>query len=323
MNQTFRIPVMLTAFFLYLLIQSCVSKKERLFLETRDVTEISTTTSTCGGNITNKKGIELSSRGVCWSRNESPAIKDNHTNEGRGKGGYVSLLKGLLPGTTYFVRAYAIAGVDTIYGEIISFSTEGYGTVNDIEGNRYKTVKIGSQTWMTENLRTTRYNDSTIIRVIEENDAWAAQSAPACCWYKNSEEAFKSMYGTIYNWYAVNTGKLCPVGWHVPSKAEWDLLEEFLGGSATAGGILKETGDEFWQTPNTGATNQYRFSALPGGLRYLDGEFRDFGFGGYWWSSTELNEDRAYFRHIFYQDGSFFSFDNEKRNGFYVRCIKD
>ena len=323
MNKISVLSVLLVLISSMFVVSSCNMRRKPILLETKPIIDISTTTASTGGNIINKKEVEINARGVCWSRSEDPSVRDYKTDEGRGKGGYITSLKGLAPGTTYYLRAYAIAGMDTVYGNIISFTTKDYGEVTDIEGNRYRTIKIGAQTWMAENLRATRFNDSSSITLIEKNDKWAAQSSPAYCWYKNSEDAFKSMYGAIYNWYTVNTGKLCPAGWHVPSNSDWDELANFLGSSDVAGGILKETGEEYWSTPNTGATNQYRFSALPGGLRYYDGEFRDFGFGGYWWSSSELSDERAFFRHIFYQDGSLFRFDNEKRNGFYVRCISD
>jgi uncharacterized protein (TIGR02145 family) len=176
---------------------------------------------------------------------------------------------------------------------------------------------------MAENLRASRYNDSTPIPNVKDGGKWAALTTPALCWYKNSEAAFKPIYGAMYNWYTVNTRKLCPSGWHVPSSEEWTALSAVLGGEEVAGGKLKEKGEAYWSIPNEGATNEYRFTALPGGLRYSDGEFRDFGFGGYWWTSSELSEDRAYFLFLFYQDAKLFRFDNSKKNGFYVRCIKD
>ena len=315
-------PFALSILFAFILI-SCNRNNSQIVLETQAVTGIAYTTAASGANVINKKGAGLTSRGVCWSLTPEPTAREYKTDEGAGKGGFVSNLKGLKPGTTYYIRAYAIRENDTIYGNVISFSTENFGAVTDIEGNEYKTITAGNRTWMAENLRTTRYADSTLIPNIKDAAKWASLTSPGYCWFKNSEAAFKTMYGAIYNWYTVNTGKLCPEGWHVPTDDDWKGLSAALGGDLVAGGKLKQTGDSYWQTPNTGASNEYLFTALPGGLRYLDGEFRDFGFGGYWWTSTEFSPERAIFRFAFYQDANLFRFDNDKKNGFYVRCVKD
>jgi uncharacterized protein (TIGR02145 family) len=153
--------------------------------------------------------------------------------------------------------------------------------------------------------------------------AWAGLSAPGYCWYKNEEATFKETYGALYNWYSVSTGKLCPAGWHVPSDEEWTVLTDYLGGEGKAGGKLKEKGTAYWVDPNAGATNEYGFTAMPAGFRYYDGKFFDFGFSGYWWSSKEYSESRAFFRLLYYSDTNFFRFDNSKKIGFSVRCLKN
>jgi uncharacterized protein (TIGR02145 family) len=195
--------------------------------------------------------------------------------------------------------------------------------VQDIEGNEYNTIKIGKQTWMVKNLKTTKYNDGKPITLVTDSLKWAALSSPAFCWYENDQYSYKPSYGALYNGYAVSTGKLCPRDWHVPSDGDWTTLTIFLGGESIAGGKLKEQGTSFWVTPNAGANNQSGFTALPGGLRYHDGKFHDFGFSGYWWTSTELKADRAYFRYMDYEYSTVFRFDNLKKIGFSVRCIRD
>jgi uncharacterized protein (TIGR02145 family) len=195
--------------------------------------------------------------------------------------------------------------------------------VKDIEGNEYNTIKIGDQTWMVRNLKTTRYNDGSAIPLIADGTAWAALSTPGYCWYENEASSFKPSFGALYNGYAVSTGKLCPTDWHVPGDADWTILTTRLGGENVAGGRLKEPGTSFWVSPNTGATNESGFTALPGGLRYHDGSFHDFGFGGYWWSSTEYSAVRAWFRYMDYEYNNVFRFDNLKKNGFSVRCVRD
>jgi uncharacterized protein (TIGR02145 family) len=195
--------------------------------------------------------------------------------------------------------------------------------VKDIEGNVYNTVKIGNQTWMVKNLKATKYNDGTSIPLVTDGAAWAALTTPGYCWYDNEASSFKPSYGALYNGYAVSTGKLCPTGWHVPSDEEWTTLTTWLGGESFAGDKLKETGTSFWVSPNTGATNESGYTALPGGLRYFDGLFHDFGFSGYWWSSTEYSTTRAYFRYMDYEYDNVFRFNNLKKIGFSVRCLRD
>lgn len=196
-------------------------------------------------------------------------------------------------------------------------------SVTDIEGNEYNTIKIGNQTWFLKNLKTTTFNDGTPIQLVTDSTAWAALSTPGCCWYDNEMSSFKPSYGALYNGYAANTGKLCPKDWHIPSDADWTVLTSFLGGESVAGGKLKGQGTSFWVGPNTGATNESGFTALPGGLRYHDGQFRDFGFSGYWWSSTGLSKERSFFRYMDYEYANVFRFDNVNKIGFSVRCIRD
>jgi len=161
-------------------------------------------------------------------------------------------------------------------------------SVTDADGNIYSTVSIGKQVWMKENLKTTKYNDGTPIPNITDYTAWEALSTPSYCWYNNDAASYKAYYGALYNWYAVNTGKLCPTGWHVPIDIEWTILTTYLGGNGVAGGKLKETSTIYWWSPNTGATNETGFTALPGGERNYDGSYLDVGSYGRWWSSTAI-----------------------------------
>ena len=302
---------------------SCKNRPSSIVLITTNVTDITQTSAVTGGNISTVNCGPLNSRGVCWGITPDPLIENNKTINGNGTGSYVSTLTGLKPGTNYFVRAYVINKTDTVYGNTVSFSTQKYGTVTDIEGNEYKTITIGTQTWMAENLGTTKYIDGIAIPLISDEKAWTGLSTPGFCWYENDEAAFKEIYGALYNWYAINTGKLCPTGWHAASDAEWSVLTTYLGGESVAGGKMKETGVDYWVEPNVGATNDQGFSALPGGFRYYDGKFYDFGFSGYWWASGELSASRARFRYLSSDDSVVFRFDNLKKNGFSVRCIKD
>lgn len=199
-----------------------------------------------------------------------------------------------------------------------------YGTMTDQDGNVYKTVTIGTQTWMAENLRTTKYNDGTAIPNVTGDGEWENLSTGAYCNYNNTTNTDTvATYGRLYNWYAVNTGKLAPKGWHVPTDAEWTELTDYLGGTSDAGGKLKETGTTHWNSPNTGATNETGFTALPGGYRGDNGTFYYVGGGGNWWSATESGTDGAWYRGVGYDVSNVGRGSDNKELGFSVRCLRD
>jgi uncharacterized protein (TIGR02145 family) len=199
--------------------------------------------------------------------------------------------------------------------------------VTDCSGNIYKTVNIGNQIWMAENLRTTRFNDCTQINLVEEN--WGSSDDPAYCWYNNDPTSFMEVYGALYNWSAVNTGKLCPIGWHVPTDEEWTTLSSYLGDESLVGGKLKEIGFAHWIDPNVGATNETGFTALPGGFRYpgvKSGYSEEFGYvgqNGLWWSSTEILPTRSWGRDLVYNSSGLYRYSEIQNDGFSVRCLKD
>ena len=199
--------------------------------------------------------------------------------------------------------------------------------ITDVEGNSYKTVYIGTQQWMGENLKTSKYSDGTTIPNITDNTQWQNNTTGACAHY-NNDVVNNAKYGKLYNWYAVSkttngNKNICPTGWHVPTDAEWTVLTDCLGGLAVAGGKLKEVGTTSWDSPNTDATNASLFTGLPGGNRFSNGDYYNFGYYGGWWSSTERNIDDAWGRDISYDSG--FSFRDEyiKTDGFSVRCLRD
>jgi uncharacterized protein (TIGR02145 family) len=178
---------------------------------------------------------------------------------------------------------------------------------------------------MATNLKTTKYNDGTTIPLVTDGAAWVALSTPGYCWYNNDAATYKATYGALYNWYTVNTGKLCPTGWHVPTNAEWTTLTTYLGGESVAGGKLKESGTAHWDSPNTGATNETGFSALPGGLRdqLNGGPFINIGFGGYWRSSNEYIGYDAQYWGMFSDRSYVWTINADKRSGYSVRCLKN
>lgn len=195
-------------------------------------------------------------------------------------------------------------------------------TVTDIDGNVYHGVIIGTQTWMVENLKTTQFNDGTQIPNVTDNTEWESITTEAYCNYDHSESNAE-IYGRLYNWYAVSSGKLAPEGWHVATDAEWTILIEHVGGLDVAGGRLKEKGITHWTSPNTGADDSYGFKALPGGMRYFNGYFTEINDGAVWWTSSEEDDTFAWFRSIDYEGSSIRRDVYGKKDGFSVRCVKD
>jgi uncharacterized protein (TIGR02145 family) len=204
-----------------------------------------------------------------------------------------------------------------------------YGEMTDQDGNVYKTVTIGTQTWMAENLRTTKYNDGTAIPEVTVNNEWAALTRGAYCNYMNTNDIDTiATYGRLYNWHAVNTGKLAPNGWHVPTYVEWKTLTTYLGGDSVSGGKLKETGTTHWISPNKSAINETGFTALPGGNRDYDGTFdyvRDYGVReyGFWWSATKWDASGAWNRSMSYGSSYVFIYAKKNEAGYSVRCVRD
>jgi uncharacterized protein (TIGR02145 family) len=196
-------------------------------------------------------------------------------------------------------------------------------TLKDIEGNKYKTITIGKQEWMAENLKTTRFNDGTEIPLVDDNNSWAKLTTPAYSWYFNDQKEYKNTYGALYNWYAVSSEKLCPAGWHVASEEDWNVLIINLDGLMNAGGRLKAKGTANWKIPNTDATNETGFTALPGGYRSFEGAFNYIGVSGYWWSSTQYNESSVVFWNLRFRSATIYKYSGEKVCGFSVRCIKN
>jgi uncharacterized protein (TIGR02145 family) len=313
----------------------CIKNVDQLIqlpvITTTQISHISDTSATSGGKIINNGGDEIIARGICWSLSTNPTTTNNKTNSGTGTGLFIDHIGPLTPGTTYYVRAYATNSAGTAYGNEEVFvtcdyippvafnSNLAYGVITDIEGNFYKTIKIGNQEWMAENLRTTKYNNGESIPVITDNDTWQSLSEGALCWL-NDNICYKNTYGGIYNWYAANNN-LCPVGWHLPTNEEWSVMNRALGGNEIAGGKLKEQGFSHWSEPNTGATNESGFSALPtGGFRngalFVTGEFASF------WTSTEYPDNQAFYRSLQHQysiEGYSWGY---KSNGANVRCLK-
>lgn len=333
---------------------------------TGDVTNISTTTATCSGNVTADGGSDVTARGVCWSTSQYPKIANSMTIEGTGLGTYTSNMTSLSPYTLYYVRAYATNAQGTAYGEQKAFYTLygsdiEYGSFTDSrDGKVYKTLTIGGQTWMAENLA---YLPSAYLR------GKVSKTEPYCYVYgyfgtdvaAAKAKANYKTYGVLYNWPAAMNGAasssanpsgvqgMCPDGWHLPSDAEWTQLEICLAnnGHNYDGSIGPISGDEVrakiaksmasasgWDLSDVpgsvGNTDypEYRnksgFTGLPGGIFKGTGEFSRIGRNGSWWNSKEIDKDHAWSRHLLYSS-SFVrtGYVAVKSWGYYVRCVKD
>ncbi len=404
---------------LFLLIFQSCKKEEIPAITTSPVTNVTATTASCGGNITNEGSSPVIARGVCWGTNATPTIEDEKTTESSGAGTFTSNMTDLDAATTYYVRAYATNSAGTAYGAGQSFTTLGekpaasvsdatnitatsatlngavtanlltttvtfeyglttsYGksstavqspatgenptnvsvgitglnvgtiyhfrikAVNslgttysedhvletllmDQDGNEYHAITIGTQVWMQENLKTSKLNDGTAISYVPIPSEWINKAMPAYSWYGNNEDN-KGSYGALYNFYTVNTGKLCPAGWHVASREEWVTLINFLGGVEAAGGKLKEAGTLHWNAPNADASNESQFTALPGGYRsYTDAAFFSQKDNCSMWSSSLNTSSTAYIIAItLYNTTDVQIVSGNLKYGVSVRCLKD
>ena len=293
-------------------------------LTTNAVYDITQTSAKSGGNISDDGGAPVTSRGVCWSTSQNPTLSNFYTSDGTGTGNFSSTLNGLLPNTHYYVKAYATNSVGTTYGNQVDFTTP---LLTDFDGNTYQTVTIGTQVWMAENLKASKYSDGTPLQYVMNNDTWIGLTTGAYCYWNNDAATYKDTYGAIYNWYAAaDSRNLCPDGWHVPTVGEWLTLANYLGGVGVAGGKMKETGFDYWDTPNTGATNESGFTALSSGYRLQStgGYANTFGSVAYWWTSSDYSGNYAWMVYIRNDWGNFYTGNSlTKATGVSVRCVKD
>jgi len=283
-----------------------------------------------GGYVTTDGGAPITARGICWSTNQNPTIADIKTTNGTGTGNFTSSITGLSNNTTYYVRAYATNAIGTAYGavnSVILYMNTPSTPIADIDGNVYKTVKIGDQTWMAENLKVTKYRNGNTIPIVTDYTSWANLTSGAYSDFYNDPNN-GVIYGHLYNFYTVlDNRQLCPTGWHIPSDAEFTTLTNFLGGESVAGGKLKEVGTTHWNSSNIGADNISGFTGLAGGFRGDNGSFYyNVGTTGNWWSSTEYDANNGIYRGLAYNTtifsrsyGAYFG----KKGGCSIRCIKD
>lgn len=345
--------LMVTIFFMSLLLHGCILPKveEEVLpvVSTDEITDVSETLAVFRGTLMSNGGSVWVNRGACYSNIvPEPDLKGEYAwaDVGDHIGTFTTLIENLTPDTKYYARAYAINDAGAAYGSVLEFTTTGsvtgniafntgltYGSVNDNDGNTYKTIDIGDQTWMAENLKTTKYNDGTDIPIVTDTSTWVNLSTPAYCWYLNDGEKYKNVYGALYNWHSVSTGKLCPAGWHVPDDTEWETLATFSGGESVAGKQLKEASLTHWVITEDAINNNSGFTALPGGTRWgvlpePVRYFSDMGYIGYFWSSTEVTNPDSVYLDVYARTFEGSSQECErmsfsKSQGVSVRCIKD
>lgn len=326
---------------------SC-NKNEIPSLTTNAITDITATSACLHGNIISDGGANIIVRGFVWNTVSNPSLDANlaFSENGTTTGEYSFNLDDLNVNTTYYVRAYAKNSVGIAYGKEHVFTTlkELNGipcpdceTVTDIEGNIYHTVLIGSQCWLVENLKTTKFNDAEQITNITNNVDWKNTTIGAFCYYENNIEN-KDIYGNLYNFYAVETGKLCPQGWHVASDNEWKQLEGFSDSNYKIGNPVWD--DEGWRGSDAGKklksklgwlggsdenySNEFGFSAKGGGMRTGNiGDFQRIKEWGLWWSDKNNDETNVYRRYMGNHDLNIARFPSNPKDGYSVKCIKN
>lgn len=286
------------------------------------------TTATGGGIVTSDGGSSVTSLGVCWSTNPNPTILNNRTINGTGKGSFTSQITGLTTNTTYYVRAYATNSIGTSYGEektvVLYLNTPG-PNVTDIDGNLYNSVKIGSQIWTTQNLKVIRYRNGNTIPNIPDVDVWKNLTIGSYCSFLNNT-ASATTYGLLYNYYAItDTRQICPEGWHVPTKEEWQTLIDYLGGDNLASSKVRASGLEYWEHDK--GTNSSGFNALGGSWRGDDGVFYySLGSGAYWWTNAVFTSIYPFYSYLYSEPNIIrtgYGPYMENRAGLSVRCVKD
>ena len=226
------------------------------------------------------------------------------------------------------LAVYATTDVDSvIFYNPNPIDTTTNSTITDVDGNVYTSVTIGTQEWMIENLRTTKYSDGTAIPNVTDKTQWTVLSTGSWCHYDNDNQ-YDTIYGKLYNWYAVETGKLCPTGWHVPTDAEWTVLTDYLtanGHSGAEGTALKATsGWNDYNGQSGNGTDDYGWNGLPGGyLRGNNGDFDIIGTNGLWWSSSNDASGSAWYRILNNHNDELATSYGYQRNGYNIRCLRD
>lgn len=345
-NQFKKLIFLVILSFSGLFFPSCQEEEPVLFpptLITFEATEITAKSASSGGNITDDGGTPIIARGLVWSRSANPTLEQNEgiASQNAGTGPFASKLANLFPKTTYYVKAYATNSAGTVYGNEIMFETlEG---LTDIDGNVYNTVTIGTQIWMAENLKTTRYSNGDPIGTTQPVSLnITEEDLPKYHWPAGGNESNVALYGRLYTWHVVNDSRnVCPAGWHVPSEAEWTTMENYLvaggfnfdntsSGNKIAKALASASGWAGSTTAGAVGNNDFPekrnatgFTALPAGMRYSSGNFDYMGIYAYWRSSGDVDETSAWSHYLFYDSSSSQRIVFGKKAAFSIRCVKN
>ncbi len=301
---------------------------------TSAASEVTANSAKVGGEITVDGSSEITARGVYWGETDNLPEAGEKLEIGKGTGEFSAFVEGLEKRTTYYFKAFATNKNGTAYGEVKSFKTTlfTYGEgLKDRDGNYYKSIIIGDQEWMASNLKVTNYRNGDPIPGVRPDDQWESLSSGGYIWYDHDSATLGDQYGALYNWHAVNDERrLCPEGWRIPKKEDWEELIEYLGGEDMAGGKMKSTRTfpdphPRWDDPNTGSSNISGFSGFPAGYREKLGRFVHLGERGFWWSATEhqVSETMAVNAVLNSDSQSILFLFSSKNRGCSVRCIKE
>ena len=292
---------------------------------TTNITGLTATGATSGGNVTVEGSSAVTARGVCWNTSGNPTVSGLHTSDGGGGGSFTSQLTELSPSTAYYVKAYATNSYGTSYGNQVDLTTP-LEVITDYDGNIYYPIKIGTQVWLTRNLNTTHYSNGDSIPKVTDWIQWENIGSAAYCNYQN-DPANSTVYGRLYNWYAASGPRnVCPSGWHVPTDSDWNSLFNFIGDPYNGGWALKEQGFTHWQISNSGGNDTYGFTALPGGTAYTEfspGGFKFLSQSGRFWSSTNYQSTSSNSLSLSYSSKDYYFTPYSKTNGMSIRCIKN
>ncbi len=306
---------------------------------TYDATEIESSSAQVVGEIISDGFGTITERGFVWSTTSEDPDLENNTGmitAGTGEGEFTANIGGLSPNTTYYIKAYATNEVGTAYGKTTGFYTTdavqpclGIPIIYDVDGNAYPTVQIETQCWMAKNLRTSKYNDNSTITTALDNSQWSTTSEGAYSVYPyasveniDSDEEMSENYGNLYNFEAINSGKLCPVGWHVSTNSEWQTLNAYL--IENPADKLRETGTEYWISPNDGATNETGFNARGAGQRTSAGNYQNINNSAGFWTSSPYSSTIAFSWMLWNHSPDFdLTSTEDRKRGQSVRCVKD
>jgi uncharacterized protein (TIGR02145 family) len=315
------------------------NKNTKPSIETISFTELTSQSVIIEGKVNNPDNFNIFWQGVAWGTTSNPEFNTFYTTfENVSSTTFNSKIYNLLPNTTYYFRTYLnLDGQSNIvYGKEISITTppseisqfninKTYGSNSDVDGNIYKTIQIGNQTWMAENLRVSKFNNGSAINEVTVNNSFYNNGNPAWCYYKDSIQ-YNNLYGKLYNEFVVtNNNNVCPTGWHVPTINDFQTLKDNLP-SINSGGVLKSTGYNFWNSPNEGATNETGFSAVGSGIRNDFDNYYGIKAATYFWL-----QDNCYFGMVYTSPGgpSYGAIEtmvygsNYPGQGCSIRCVKD